>query len=229
MWNYLDESGELDEQVSPKRLARLTLGGFFAPWEHIEQLSGRWKTALDEECLAEFHMKEIASDEHRYDQWPPERQNRLNRFVDILCDCAHTFCAYTYNIVTPGKAFEEAYETALNRALIRAATISDETGSRAHIVFAKTQQVSGELIGRYFDRLDWGQYLDGYHVLRSRDEPALQAAEIVARGMKRLMQDGLVTRSFRRILTAGKPFECWPPDPIASIGTRGIAPHMPTS
>jgi hypothetical protein len=226
MWNYLDESGEFDEQASPQRLARLTLGGFFAPWEHIEQLCGKWRAALNEECLAEFHMKEIASDEHRYSEWPLERQHRLNRFVGILCDHAHTFCAYTYNVITPGKAFEEAYEIALNRAMIRAATISDESRSRAHIVFAKTQEVSGELIGRYFDRLNWGEYHEGYHVLRSRDEPALQAAEIVARGMKRLMQDGLITHSFRRVLTAGKPFECWPPDPVASIGARGISPQL---
>jgi len=74
--------------------------------------------------------------------------------------------------------------------MIRAATISDEAGVKAHIVFAKTQEISAELIGRYFDKLQWGEYLRGYSVLRSRDEPPLQAAEIVARGMKRKMQDG---------------------------------------
>jgi hypothetical protein len=222
MWNYLDESGEFDESVSPKRLKRLTMGGFFAPWASIERLCKEWRAALDDECLSEFHMREIASDEHDYENWPLARRKRLDRFVDILCEHAQIFCAYSYPIITPAKAFEEAYETALNRALIRAATISDETGSRAHIVFAKTEEVSGELIGRYFDRLNWGEYLDGYSTLRSRDNPPLQAAEIMARGIKRFMQDGGVTQSFSKILLAGKSMEIWPMDPVAAIAERGF-------
>jgi hypothetical protein len=127
--------------------------------------------------------------------------------------------------LTPDGAFEEAYETALNRAMIRAATISEETGSRVHIVFAKTQEISGEMIGRYFDRLHWGDELDGHSTMASRRSPPLQAAEIVARGMKRFMQDGLVTHSFLRIVKSGIPLECWPPDPIAAIEARGLWPR----
>src|ERR1044071_1627374 len=85
MWNYLDESGEFNEAVSPKVLRRLTLGGFFAPWDAIRRLCEEWRAALEVESLGEFHMKEIASDEHNYANWPKDRQNRLDRFVDILC------------------------------------------------------------------------------------------------------------------------------------------------
>lgn len=225
MWNYLDESGEFNEAASPKQLTRLTLGGFFAPWESVKALCRDWRKALDEECLAEFHMREIASDEHLFDSWPEERQNRLNRFVDILCEHAQIFCAYSYAVINPDRAFEDAYETALNRVLIRAATISDERNVRANVVFAHTEEISGELIGRYFDRLKWGEYLRGYSVLRSRDNPTLQAAEIVARGMKRFMQDGGITHSFARLVATKKPIEVWPMNPIAAIRARGILPN----
>jgi hypothetical protein len=73
MWNYLDESGEFDETVLPKRLPRLTLGRFFAPEESAKALREEWREPLEVECLSEFHLKEIASDEYRYSDWPPER------------------------------------------------------------------------------------------------------------------------------------------------------------
>jgi len=91
------------------------------------------------------------------------------------------------------------------------------------VVFAHTDEIKKEMIGRYFDGLKWGEYLDGYSVLSSRCTPALQAAEIVARGLKRVMQDGGVTQSFARILSAGKPYRFWPEQPFAAAG---FAPHF---
>jgi hypothetical protein len=127
--------------------------------------------------------------------------------VDILCQHASVFCGYSYRVTTPERLFEDTYQKALARAFMRAATLSNESGSKAHIVFAKTEEISIELVGRFFDRLHWDEFLRGYSVLRSRDEPALQAAEIVARGFKRKMQDGLITHSMARLIATGKQFE----------------------
>jgi hypothetical protein len=215
MWGFFDESGEPNAKG---RLTRLTVGGFFAPWGEIEKLCVRWREALNAEGLGEFHMKEIASDEHNFANWPSERQYRVSRFVDILCDHATECGAFTYE-GRPKHIFTDAYQTALNRVLINAATLCDRAGERGHVVFAQTDEIKKQMIGRYFDRLRWEECLDGYSVLRSRCNPALQAAEIVARGMKRLMQDGFVTYSFGRIQGSGK-LRTWPMDPAAAVSAR---------
>jgi hypothetical protein len=214
MDGYFDESGEHNDSGA---LTRLTLGGFFAPWSEIERLGVKWREALDDEGLAEFHMKEIASDEHDYPNWPGERQRRLDRFVDILCEHAGEFGAFSYVPANPARPFPDAYEPALARVLIIAASLSERTKERGNVVFAQTDEIKSELIGRYFDSLHWYDELDGYSVLRSRDCPALQAAEIVARGLKRVMQDGGITQSFSRVLTAGKPISLWPFEPFATL------------
>jgi hypothetical protein len=90
IWGHFDESGEEDANG---KLKRLTLGGFFAPWPEIGILCRKWRDALDKESLGAFHMKDIASDEHDFDNWPADRQERLKRFVDILCDHAAHFGA----------------------------------------------------------------------------------------------------------------------------------------
>ena len=222
MWSFWDESGEHD---GAGKLCRLTLGGFMAPWERIEILTQRWREALDAEGLAEFHMKEIASDEDRFAEWPTERQNRLKRFVDILCDCAVEFGAFSYVGDSRFGLFRDAYTSGFNRAYINFASFCERTGERGNIVFAKTEEISERLIGGYFARLGWGQYLDGYAVRLARNEPALQAAEIVARGMKRLMQDGGITYSFARVLIEaakpGKAIRFWPPDAFAASVSLG--------
>jgi hypothetical protein len=225
LWAFFDESGEHDESG---RLVRLTLGGFMAPWEEVEKLCVRWREALDDEGLAEFHMKEIASDEDRFAEWPRERQNRLTRFVDILCDHALEFGAFSYTGDTRLNLFRGAYTTGFNRAYMDFASLCERSGERGRIVFAKTEEISERLIGGYFERLNWGEYLDGYMIARSRSELALQAAEIVARGMKRLMQDGGITYSFARVLMAarqpGKAFRSWPPDAFGATAALGHYP-----
>lgn len=193
---FFDESGEFD---SGNKLHRLTVGGFWATWGEIEKLSNKWRAALNDQALAEFHMKEFASDEHAYESWAAERQKRLDRFVDILCEHAAEFGAFNYPVVDEERAFTDAYEPAIARIMTVSSLMADRLHERGNIVFAKTEEIKGELIGRYFDSLHWDEFLDGYSVLRSRDCPALQAAEIVARGLKRLMQDGTLTHSFRRI------------------------------
>jgi len=223
LWAFFDESGEHD---ASGKLVRLTLGGFMARWEEVERLSQRWREALDDEALSEFHMKDIASDEHRFAEWPAERQYRLSRFVDILCDCALEFGAFSYTGDTRFRLFRRAYETAFVRAYINFSSLCDRLGERGTIVFAKTDEISERLIGGYFEHLGWGEELDGYSVRRSRNEPALQAAEIVARGMRRLMQDGLITYSFGRILNAGKAAHFWPQDPFAATAALGHRVHL---
>jgi hypothetical protein len=221
MWGFFDESGEPNAKG---RLIRLTLGGFFAPWSEVEKLCIRWREALEAEGLGEFHMKDIASDEHNFDNWPAERQYRLRRFVEILCDHATEFGAFAYQ----GRAahlFKDAYQPALNRILLNASTLCAGAGERGHVVFAQTDEIKTQMIGEYFDRGRWGEYLNGYSVSRSRGNPALQAAEIVARGMKRLMQDGGITYSFGCVRSAaarpGKSIRFWPPDPFAATEALG--------
>jgi hypothetical protein len=227
LWGFFDESGQHDAQGN---LLRLTLGGFFAPWEEVEKLCERWREALDNEALTEFHMKEIASDEERYSAWPAERQARLMRFVDILCDHALEFGAFSYTDNRLTGLFRKVYPTALNRVFIDFASLCERTGERGHIVFAQTDEISDKLIGRYFERLGWHEYLDGYTVQRARCNPALQAAEIVARGMKRLMEDGGITYSFARTLIAGaapgKSLRFWPQDPFAAVAARGLSARV---
>lgn len=217
LWGFFDESGE---HATRGALKRLTLGGFFAPWESVERLCIAWRAALAVESLSEFHMKEIASDEHLFEQWPVERQQRLDRFVDILCEHASQFGAFSYAVTRAKNAFRDAYEPGLARVLIVASSLCDAAGERGHVVFAQTDEIKQELIGRYFDRLGWAEYLDGYAVLASRNNPALQAAEIVARGMKRLMQDGEIVHSFSRVLAAGKPVRLWPDHPPAALAAH---------
>lgn len=202
IWGFFDESGE---QGQGGRLKRLTLGGFFVPWPEIETLCQRWREAPDAENLSEFHMKNIASDEHAFLDWPPERQRRLDRFVDILCDHAKLFGAYIYVPTRKNGAFVQAYRTGLARVLIELENHCIDSSARGNIVFARTPEISKALIGRFFDQANWSDKFDGYAVRKSANKPALQAAEIVARGMKQLMQDGLITHSFQRILMTGKP------------------------
>jgi hypothetical protein len=225
---YFDESGEHEGD----QLKRLTLGGFFAPWPAIEQLTTQWRAALDDEAISEFHMKEFASDEHQFTNWSPDRQRRLDRFVDILCAHAQVFGAFSYVPACGTKrAFKDTYETALNRVFGVAAELCVDRG-KGQVVFAQTGEISTEMVGGYFDCMGFGEYLDRWVVARSSGEPALQAAEIVARGMKRLMQDGLITHSFNRILAAsgapGKSIRYWPPEPLgsfASFGLLGLKPR----
>lgn len=215
IWGYFDESGE--HAAADGKLIRLTLGGFYAPWPEIEVLCRRWREALEAEGLSDFHMKEIASDEHAYENWPSDRKTRLDRFVDILCDTAVSFGAFSYSAKSKKNLFSDAYQLGLGRVLIELENISIDNVTKGHVVFARSTQISQELIGRYFDQANWDNRLGGYSVMIAKDEPALQAAEIVARGMKQLMQDGLCTHSFQRLIATGKPFRFWPPDPPAAI------------
>jgi hypothetical protein len=221
MWAYFDESGE---HGPDGKLIRLTLGGFMAPWEAVQRLDQRWKAALDAEGMDEFHMKDWASDEDRFADWPARRQERLRRFTDILCEEGTEFGGFSYTGQGRFGLFRELYQTGFNRALINFDSFCERHGERGHIVFAKTTEISGKLIGGYFDRLHW-EHLAGYSVVKSSDCRALQAAEIPARGMKRLMQDGGITYSFARILLEaqkqGKEFRSWPQDPFAAAHGLG--------
>ena len=217
IWGFFDESGEEDKTGA---LKRLTLGGFVAPWPAVEDLCKRWRIALDEESLSEFHMKEIASDEHSYEEWEPERKAKLNKFLAILSDCAAHFCMYSYPVTNKKSPFVSAYKPGLGRALHDLEDACLEHGARDNIVFAKTPEISEEFIGRYFHLVNWKDAFDGYGVRRSAREPALQAAEIVARAMKQFMQDGLVTRSFLRIRLTNKPVRFWPPDRSATLSVH---------
>jgi hypothetical protein len=214
IWGYFDESGEHGPNG---KLKRLTLGGFFAPRPEIRSLCERWRNALDKEGLSDFHMCEIASDEHDFENWPANRQERLRRFVDILCDHAMYFGAYSYKVTSKSNAFVQAYKPALNRVLIELENLCIQDGVRGNIVFVHTTEISNELIGCFFDGANWSGWFNSYGVQRSSNEPALQAAEIVARGMKQLMQDGTITNSFARIVTTGKLVRFWPPEPLAAL------------
>jgi hypothetical protein len=173
-------------------------------------------------------MKEIISDEHNFSSWPKDRQDMLNRYVDILCNHATFFGAYSYLVPEGSDSFEAAYRPALGRAMMIGNTLCRDSGERGRVVFAHTSEIKQALIGKFFDRLGFGDYMDGWSVERSAANPALQAAEIVARGMKRLMEDGGITWSFWRVLTVGasgvnKSF--WPHDPLQSIAAKGLSPH----
>ncbi len=226
VFGYFDESGE----HASGSLQRLTLGGFFSTWEAVQELEREWRSALAAESMGEFHMKEFASDEHNYAGWPVARQQRLDRFVSIVCRHAVSFAGFTYAPARP-RRFYDAYEKGLARVLIEASSLSDRLSRTPHgrgsVIFAKTEEISIELIGRYFDRLKWGEFLDGFAVYRSRDNPSLQAAEVMARGMRRLMQDGTVTHSFRRILLSGRNVSIWPRDVLGVLASRGIVLKEP--
>jgi hypothetical protein len=169
-----DRGGEHDRRGV---LKRLTIGGFFASRSDIGRLNAKWRDALEGEGLSSFHMKEIASDEHAYADRPADRRRRLDRFVDILCECAGEFGAFNYVGGSVSRAFVAAYEPGLNRVMRIASSLSERTGEQGNVVFEHTDEIKQEMIGRYFDRLKWGEYLDGYSVLSSRCTPALQAAE----------------------------------------------------
>jgi len=197
LWGFFDESGE---HGADDKLTRLTLGGFFAPYQNVERLRVLWREALEGEGLREFHMMQSFSDEAQYDRWDEARQNRLDRFVRILCDCMTDIGAFSYAVQPRKPSFKKAYKLALNRAMMVFSSHCDKADKPESIMFAQTQEVKKGLIGDYFDKLGWEEYLDQYIVASSSEEPALQAAEIVARGMKRLMQDGGVTRSFGMLM-----------------------------
>jgi hypothetical protein len=226
VWGFFDES--IEQEAGGKPL-RLTLGGFYAPWETVESLCEKWRQALEIDGLGSFHMKEIISDEHNYSAWPKDRQDMLNRYVDILCEHATRFAAYSYPIRDGRYTFRDGYRPALARAMMINNSLCRDSGERGQIVFAQTSEIKQELIGRFFDRLGYGDYMDGWAVQKSAANPALQAAEIVARGMKRLMQDGGITWSFWRVLTLGvhrgSKASFWPDDPLASIAEYGLSPH----
>ena len=224
---FFDESGE---QGANRKLRRLTLGGFYTPLSNVKSLCDAWREALAIDSLEAFHIKKIMSDEHSYSSWSTDRQSMLNRYVDILCKHATCFGAYSYLVPNGRGAFQAGYEPALHHAMMIGNTLCRDSGQRGQVVFAQTDEVKSELIGRYFDRLGYGDYMDGWAVQKSAANPALQAAEIVARGMKRLMQDGGITWSFWRVLTVGAESRVspafWPHDPLQSIAEYGLSPHF---
>ncbi len=216
IWGYFDESGEHDPVTG--FLKRLTLGGFYAPWGATEALIREWRRALEEECLTASHLKEWASDEDNYLNWPDEKKRRYNRFLAVLCAHVTHFAAFSYPVLNPRRAFVQAYKPALARSLIELEQLCIAENERGHIVFAQTDEISNAMIGRYFDGANWNNHFDGYAVHRAANEPALQAAEIVARAMKRFMQDGGITYSHTKIKLTGKPIIVWPREPAAAVG-----------
>jgi hypothetical protein len=134
----------------------------------------------------------------------------LDGFVDILCEHASHFCAFSYTATVKDRAFKDTYETALSRVMLNAGKVVDQEGDRIRLVFAKTHEISGEMIGRYFDLINWQEtFVESYEIARSSGSPPLQAAEIVARGLKRQVQDGLITHSFARVLGSAKMLDWW--------------------
>lgn len=215
LYGFVDESGD---EGPDNKLKSLTLGGFYAHWEDVQKLCEDWRAALDVESLASFHMREIASDEHNYDAWPPERQARLDRFIDIVCAQAHSFFMYNFPTVKASAPFVDVYETALSRLTNMARSAAAREGERYRFVFAQAQGIKGELIGKYFDNEGWENasswgdaILDSYQIARADREPPLQAAEIPTRALRRFKHDGVVTRSFAKIMMTGKPIDYWPP------------------
>jgi hypothetical protein len=215
LYGFVDESGE---EGSDHKLIQLSLGGFFAPWESVKKLCELWRRALEVEALGSFHMREIASDEHNYSAWSAERQVRLDRFLDILCESAQSFFMYNFPTMTGvEKPFEDAYETGLARLTNIARSVAAREGERFRFVFAQTSQIKGQLIGRYFDNAGWDSasvwgeaILDSYQIARSDKSPPLQAAEIPARALARFKRDGTPTRSLAKIMQTGKPIDWWP-------------------
>jgi hypothetical protein len=218
MWGNFEESGEHDPVTG--HLRRLTMGGFYAPWAAVEKLCIEWRKALNSESLGSLHLKKIASDEDNYLNWPLEKRQRLDRFVDILCEHATHFGAFSYPALNPRRAFVQAYKPGLARALIKLDELCAEHGETGRIVFARTHEIKASLIGRYFDQANWSKRFSGYAVLKAADEPALQAAEIVARGMKRFMQDGGITYSFAKIQLTHRPIMFWPHDPVGALSVH---------
>lgn len=202
LYGYFDESGE---HSLDGKLQQLTLGGFVARRPEIEKLCQDWCAALDQSGMADFHMRVFASDEAGYARWDVERQKRLDSFINALCRNITHYCAFSYTVTTQGTAFKDAYETALARVMINAAGVARRSDDRIKLVFAHTQEIKGELIQRYFDRLNWREDgIQGVSHEMSDGCPPLQAAEIVARGMRRKVQDGLVTHSFAKMKAAAK-------------------------
>jgi hypothetical protein len=75
--------------------------------------------------------------------------------MDILCDHASEFGAFSYAPRNPARPFFDAYQQPLNRLLMIAASLSERTKKRGRVIFAQTHEIKSELIGRYFDRLHW--------------------------------------------------------------------------
>jgi hypothetical protein len=180
---YFDESGE---HGPDGKLVQLTLGGFIARWPEVEALCREWRAALDDCNWREFHMREFASDEDKFDAWEPARKAQLDRFVDILCRNVSHFCAFSFPVTKEDKAFADTYETALSRVMLNAEEATRRHGDCIRLVFAQSQEISGKLIGGYFDQSNWDERrLESWSMDRSRGSPPLQAAEIVARGFAR--------------------------------------------
>jgi hypothetical protein len=204
---FFDESGE---HGPDGQYEQLTLGGFLAHWREVRHLCRDWRLALEETSKATFHMSEFASDEHNYAAWPVERQQELDRFVDILCKHVKHFSAFSYKVTKPDDAFRDTYETALAHIMNKAASIAVHENEKLRLVFAKAGGISMGRIGEYFDALDW----DRHHVHSvvtelSRDNPPLQAAEIVARGMKAYVEGKGIVHSFAKVMGSAKDFDCW--------------------
>jgi hypothetical protein len=205
VYGFFDESGE---HGFDGKLLQLTLGGFIARWPEVEALCREWRTALDHCCWSEFHMREFASDEDKFDTWPPERRARLDGFVDILCSHVSHFCAFSYPVTAATDVFKDTYETALSRVMLNAEWAVKRHGDRIRLTFAQSQEIRGDLIGGYFRQSNWDEArLEEYSIARSSGSPPLQAAEIVVRGFAREVRDGIVSYSLGRIRAKAKMFD----------------------
>jgi hypothetical protein len=204
LYGFVDESGEWADG----RLQRLTLGGFIAPWSSVKRLCVEWRAALDDESLESFHMREIASDERDFANWPFERQRRLDRFIDILCKYAVRFFAFNYAVTMPDAAFYDTYETALSRVMLNTGKVAVAYGQPVRLVFAKTNEISLEMIGKYFDHINWYEdHVSAVSQESSAKCPPLQAAEIVARGLRATNKIEWPVHSLEKILQTRKDFD----------------------
>jgi hypothetical protein len=207
LYGYFDESGE---HGPDGKLVQLTLGGFIARWPEVESLCRDWRAALDDCGWVEFHMRAIASDEHKFETWPPARRAQLTRFVDILCRHVEHFCAFSYAVTAKSDVFKDTYETALSRVMLNAEEAVKQQSDRIRLTFAKTHEISGQMIGRYFDQSNWDEtLLESYEIARSSGSPPLQAAELVVKGFAREVRDGVTTHSLGRVRAKAKLFNSW--------------------
>jgi hypothetical protein len=79
LYGFFDESGEHDQDGT---LAQLTLGGFIARWPDIQSLCQKWRAALDNCHMAEFHMRVCF------------RRSKIQELVARAESCARRICRH---------------------------------------------------------------------------------------------------------------------------------------
>jgi hypothetical protein len=160
LWAYMDETG-LHEKTGG-RCTHLAVGGAIAEFRDWRRLSRRWKEALKDENLCEFHMTDFEASEGEFKGWSQSRHEQfLNRLLTIILECNVLAClGVATNAPQRQKGrrwFPPVYKSCVKGLAWRLIEEVERLSKRrrgVHAVFAHHPQIRFHDLAHYFQAIN---------------------------------------------------------------------------